>query len=54
MLLLEKEITTKKQIERDVTRKTFEANKSEEYKFQGICDSMIYARKSKDHYLPGF
>lgn len=44
----------KKQLHKDTTKLKFGADNSELYNVEGICDSIVYAKALKDHYLPSF
>ena len=51
ILLLEKDNTKKKRVDKTVTKLEFEAGYSKEYEMEVIWDSAIYANKAKDYLL---
>ena len=56
MFLLEQNIIRKEQVDEKTAEQTeFKASgNNEEYKMEGICDSVVYARKSEVGYLSAF
>ena len=52
MLLLEQDITKKKQVGENVTQLEFEVDDDAKYKLEIIENSMIYVKKSEAEYLP--
>lgn len=53
MLLLEKDTTWKKQVDKIMSQLEFEENSNKKYKVKVICNSAIYTKKLKSSYLPG-
>lgn len=51
MSLLEQDSTRKRQVELNVIQLEYEAGNDEEYKVEGIWDSIIYTRKSESGHL---
>lgn len=47
MLLLEQNTTRKGQIDKNITQLEFEFDNSEDYKIDGICNSVVYNKKLK-------
>ena len=51
MLLLEQDITKKRQVDEDTTKLDTGDNESGEYEVKAICHGVIYARESAGHLL---
>ena len=47
MLLLEQDITRKGQVDENMTKLDIGNDESKKYKVEAICDSVVYAKKSK-------
>ena len=53
MFLLEQDITRKGQVDKKTSQLEFEDNdKSEEYEFEAICNSEVYAKESESGQFP--
>ena len=53
VLLLEQNTTRKERVNQRVTELELEARNSKKYKVEAICDSAVYASKSRSGELPG-
>lgn len=51
VLLLKQNTTRKKQVEENVTQLEFRASDHEEYKIEGICNNIIFAKELEIGYL---
>lgn len=47
ILLLEQNTKKKKRVDKNITHLEFKANNNEEYKIEGICDSVVYKKNPK-------